>query len=139
MNSFNHYAYGAIGEWLYKHVAGLDLDPQHPGYKHLLLFPHPGGDLTRASAELKSLYGPIKSSWKLDQSQFSYEVTIPANTTATITLPNAELSKVLLNQLPLVGNKSAKAEQRGNETLVDIGSGNYLFTYGSDQFLQKKQ
>ena len=139
MNSFNHYAYGAIGEWLYKHVAGLDLDPQHPGYKHLLLFPHPGGDLTKASAELKSLYGPIKSSWKLDQSQFSYEVTIPANTTATITLPNAELSKVLLNQLPLAGNKAIKVEQRGNETLVEIGSGNYLFTYASDQFLAKKQ
>ena len=139
MNSFNHYAYGAIGEWLYKHVAGLDLDPQNPGYKHLLLYPHPGGELTRASAELKSMYGPIKSSWKIDQAQFTYEVTIPANTTATVTLPNAELAKVLLNQLPLAGNKATKSEQMGNETLVELGSGSYQFSYASDQFLPKKQ
>ncbi len=139
MNSFNHYAYGAIGEWLYKHVAGLDLDPQNPGYKHLLLYPHPGGDLTKASAELKSMYGTIKSSWKLDQSKFNYEVTVPANTTATVTLPNAELSKVLMNQLPLAGNKVVKAEQNGNDTLVELGSGSYQFTYASERFLPKKQ
>ncbi len=138
MNSFNHYAYGAIGEWLYKHVAGLDLDPQNPGYKHMFLSPHPGGELTKASAELKSMYGLIKSSWKLDQSQFTYEVTIPANTTASVILPHADLTKVMLNQLPLSGSKICKAQQNGDETLVQLGSGNYQFTYSSDQFVPKK-
>lgn len=139
MNSFNHYAYGAIGEWLYKHVAGLDLDPQHPGYKHFLLYPHPGGDLTKASAELKSMYGLIKSSWNLSKDQFTYEVTIPANTSATVTLPHADLTKVLMNQLPLSGNKNCKAEQKGDETIVELGSGNYQFAYASDQFVPKKK
>ncbi|MCK9638560.1 MAG: glycoside hydrolase family 78 protein [Prolixibacteraceae bacterium] len=138
MNSFNHYAYGAIGEWLYKHVAGIDLDPQHPGYKHILMAPHPGGDLTKASAELSSLYGTIKSAWKLDKAQFDYDVTIPANTTATITLPHADLAKVTLNQLPISGSKICKATQDNNCTTIELGSGTYHFTYDSDQFLPKK-
>ena len=139
MNSFNHYAYGAIGEWLYKHVAGLDIDPQHPGYKHILFNPHPGGSLTKASAELKSMYGPIQSAWNIKDSQFTYDVTIPANTTATITLPHADLTKVTINQLPLSGSKVCKAEQKGEETVVEIGSGSYKFAYSSDLFTQKKQ
>ena len=138
MNSFNHYAYGAIGEWLYKHVAGIDIDPLNPGYKHLLLAPHPGGELTKASAELKSMYGLIKSSWKLEQAQFTYEVTVPANTTATVTLPHADLAKVICNLLPLSGCKICKSEQNGDATIVQLGSGNYQFTYASDQFLPKK-
>ena len=139
MNSFNHYAYGAIGEWLYKHVAGIDIDPLHPGYKHLFLAPHPGGELTNASAELKSMYGLIKSAWKLDQEQFTYEVTVPVNTTATVTLPHSEIGKVTINQQPLTGNKSLQAEQKGDETLVQLGSGSYQFAYSSDQFLPKKK
>jgi alpha-L-rhamnosidase len=138
MNSFNHYAYGAIGEWLYRHVAGIDLDPRHPGYKHILLAPHPGGDLTNASAELRSLYGMIKSSWKLDKTQIIYDVTIPANTTATVTLPHAELAKVTLNQLPVSDSKICKAEQVEDATTVELGSGDYQFTYDSDLFQPKK-
>jgi len=138
MNSFNHYAYGAIGEWLYKHVAGIDIDPLNPGYKHLLLAPNPGGELTKASAEMKSMYGLIKSSWKLEQAQFTYEVTVPANTTATVTLPHADLAKVICNLLPLSGCKICKSEQNGDATIVQLGSGNYQFTYASDQFLPKK-
>ncbi len=138
MNSFNHYAYGAIGEWLYKHVAGIDLDPQNPGYKHFFLSPHPGDGLTNASAELKSIYGVIRSSWKLDQSHFSFDVTIPANTTASVTLPHAELAKAMLNQLPLAGSKLGKAEQNGPDTIVQLGSGNYQFSYDTDQFSVKK-
>ena len=138
MNSFNHYAYGAIGEWLYKHVAGLDLDPQNPGYKHILLAPHPGGRLTKASAELKSMYGVIKSSWLLDQASFTYDVTVPANTTATVTLPFADLTKVMLNQIPISASKVGKGQQEGENAIVQLGSGNYQFTYASDMFLLKK-
>lgn len=65
MNSFNHYTYGAIGEWLYNHVAGLSIDPQNPGYKHIIFDPHPGGGLTFATADFQSMYGLVKSSWKI--------------------------------------------------------------------------
>ncbi len=95
MNSFNHYAYGAIGEWLYNHVAGLSIDIDQPGYKHILFNPHPGGGLTNATAELNTLYGITKSAWKIEGDQFIYEVMVPANTTATVTLPHSKEVKEL--------------------------------------------
>jgi len=87
MNSFNHYAYGAIGEWLYTYIAGIKIDEKNPGYKHFYLEPHPGGGLTHAAAEHQTMYGKIKSAWKIDGENFMYEVEIPANTTATVILP----------------------------------------------------
>ena len=101
MNSFNHYAYGAIGEWLYQYVAGINIDTEHPGYKHILLTPHMGGGLTNANAEFKSLYGKIKSAWKLDGVDFIYEVTIPANTSATVILPKAKKEQLILSSKPM--------------------------------------
>lgn len=87
MNSFNHYAYGAIGEWLYTHVAGITIDEENPGYKHFVLAPHPGGGLTNANAEFNSMYGKITSSWRIEGASFTYEVEVPVNTTATVILP----------------------------------------------------
>lgn len=93
MNSFNHYAYGAIGEWLYTYVAGVRIDEQNPGYKHFVLAPHPGGELTNVSTEINSVYGKIKSSWKIDGNNFTYDVEIPANTSATVILPGSKEKK----------------------------------------------
>ena len=90
MNSFNHYAYGAIGEWLYTNVAGIRIDEKNPGYKHFYLEPHPGGGLTHAEAEHQTMYGKIKSAWKIEGENFTYDVEIPANTTATVILPGKE-------------------------------------------------
>jgi alpha-L-rhamnosidase len=95
MNSFNHYAYGAIGEWLYTHVAGIEIDIENPGYKHFKLAPHPGGGLTNAEAEFESMYGKIKSVWKIDGGNFIYDIEIPANTTATVVLPGSKEPKEL--------------------------------------------
>ncbi|MBK8139365.1 MAG: glycoside hydrolase family 78 protein [Chloroflexi bacterium] len=88
MNSFNHYAYGAIGDWLYKTVAGINTDPSAPGYKHAILRPQPGGGLNFARASLDTLYGTLVSDWKLDGGVFEYTLIVPANTTATAHLPH---------------------------------------------------
>ncbi len=90
MNSFNHYAYGAIGEWLYTYVSGMQIDEKQPGYKHFILAPHPGGGLTHAKAEFNSMYGMIKSSWKIDGENIIYDVEIPANTKATVVMPGKD-------------------------------------------------
>ncbi len=127
MNSFNHYAYGAIGEWLYQHVAGINIDPEHPGYKHILLSPHPGGGLTNASAEFESLYGKIKSSWKLDGNDFVYEVIIPANTSATIILPQAKLEEVTINSESLIEKYKDSIKEQSNGIVLNLGSGDYEF------------
>jgi len=97
MNSFNHYAYGAIGQWLYEHVAGMKSDIENPGFKHIHFHPHPGGGLTNANAEFKSMYGLVKSAWEIKDGQFVYHVIIPANTTATVTLPHASGKTVNCN------------------------------------------
>ena len=92
MNSFNHYAYGAIGQWLYETVAGIR--PAQPGYKRIVIHPRPGGGLTYAKASYQSLYGLIESGWRLDGETFTLEVTIPPNTTATVTAPDGQRHEV---------------------------------------------
>ncbi|HET6559486.1 MAG TPA: alpha-L-rhamnosidase C-terminal domain-containing protein, partial [Prolixibacteraceae bacterium] len=129
MNSFNHYAYGAIGEWLYRHVAGLDVDSENPGYKHILLAPHPGGGLKNAVAEFQSLYGKIKSAWKIEENKLVYEVTVPANTTATITLPSAQADQVMLNGQVLPATMKESMKQTDKSLSLKVGSGSYQFSY----------
>jgi alpha-L-rhamnosidase len=129
MNSFNHYAYGAIGEWLYTYVAGIQIDPENPGYKHFFLAPHPGGGLTNAKAVYKSMYGKIKSDWKIEGNQMVYDVTIPANTTATVTLPSASLDEVSLNDSPLKSDSEKNAQQKNDVVTLKLGSGEYRISY----------
>jgi len=129
MNSFNHYAYGAIGEWLYRYVAGMDIDPENPGYKHILLAPHPGGGLTNADAEFTSLYGKVKSAWKIDGNDFIYEITVPSNTTATVTLPSAKAVQLTLNAQPMSGSVKESMKQTAKGISVNVGSGSYTFKY----------
>jgi len=95
MNSFNHYAYGAIGEWLYTYVSGIKIDEEKPGYKHFVIAPHPGGGLNYATAEFDSMYGKIVSSWKMEGENVICDVEIPANTTATVILPGSDQKKEL--------------------------------------------
>jgi alpha-L-rhamnosidase len=90
MNSFNHYAYGAIGAWLYQVVAGIELDANTTGYGRFLLAPKPGGQLTSAKAHLDTLHGRIESDWKLEDGEFKWNFTVPANTSASVVTPNGE-------------------------------------------------
>ncbi len=129
MNSFNHYAYGAIGEWMYRYIAGMDIDPETPGYKHILLAPHPGGGLTNADAEFTSLYGKVKSAWKIDGNDFVYEVTVPANTTATVSLPSAKAEQLTMNSQPVPATIKESLNQTDKGISFNVGSGNYQFRY----------
>ena len=104
MNSFNHYAYGSIGDWLYRVVAGINLDPARPGYKHIVLHPQPGGGLTHATGKLKTLYGELSSRWALTEDRFEWWVVIPANTTATLHLPSKGARKITLNGKAVSGS-----------------------------------
>jgi alpha-L-rhamnosidase len=87
MNSFNHYAYGAIGDWMYKTIAGINAVADQPGYKYIVISPKPGGKITNAAAELETVYGTVKSAWTLEGGLMKLDVTIPANTKAKIVLP----------------------------------------------------
>ncbi len=92
MLSYNHYAFGAVADWLHRTVAGLAA--AEPGYRRLSLSPRPGGDLTSASVRHRTPYGLAALTWQLADGQFSVEATVPANTTAMVTLPGQERFEV---------------------------------------------
>src|SRR6185437_14558026 len=85
MNSYNHYAFGAVGDWMYRYLAGLD--PLEPGYRRTRLRPRPGAGLTAASARHESLYGAHECSWRIESGKLLVDVQVPANTSATLVLP----------------------------------------------------
>lgn len=128
MNSFNHYAYGAIGDWLYRVVAGIEVDPDQPGYKHVLIQPRPGGGLTHVRASLRSPYGYLAVAWQLTADDFRLQVTLPPNSRATVSIPASRLAEVTesgkrLRHAP--GLHAAKV--KGDRVVVEIGSGHFEF------------
>jgi alpha-L-rhamnosidase len=128
MNSFNHYAYGAIGEWLYRVVAGIEVDPAEPGYKHVLVQPQPGGGLTYARATLDTPYGRVVSAWELTEADFRLNITVPPNAHATVRLPAESLDAVTEGGQPLTtGNGILSARAADDVALIEVGSGEYAF------------
>jgi hypothetical protein len=130
MNSFNHYAYGAIGEWMYRVAAGLDVDPEEPGYKHVLARPQPGGGLTSAEARLLTLYGEAASGWMVAGDRMTVSVAVPPNARGTVRLPSASLAGVSEGGVPVKSAPGVReASATGDEVVVEIGSGRYVFAY----------
>jgi len=132
MNSFNHYAYGAIGDWMYRVVAGLDMDDVIPGYKHIVIKPIAGGGLTWASASLQTGYGKIVSGWKIENGKLVLDIEIPVNTTATIYIPAKEAGSVTESGKTLAEVKETSvAGTENGRVIVKAGSGTYHFEVNS--------
>ncbi len=132
MNSFNHYAFGAIGDWMYRTIGGINVDDAAPGYKHAIIAPVEGAGLTSARTELMTSYGTLSTEWRTINGRRELTVVVPANTTASVTLRNstadtARESGALLTRS--VGVRSVTAH--GSDLIVEIGSGRYAFTSGS--------
>jgi alpha-L-rhamnosidase len=129
MNSFNHYAYGAIGDWMYRVTAGIDTDESAPGYKRIIIKPHLGGDFKEVQAAFQSNYGKVSSSWKLVGKDFQLNVEIPANTTATISLPANSQEGITENSKPVTEANGWKVRKSLNGRVeINIGSGAYRFS-----------
>ncbi|WP_427118164.1 family 78 glycoside hydrolase catalytic domain [Pseudarthrobacter scleromae] len=103
MNSFNHYSYGAIGEWMYEDMAGIAKDPANPGFKHFFLQPQldPTGKITNVKGSHMSPYGEIASQWSVSGATLSYQMKVPANTRATLKIPTLAASTVREGTTPL--------------------------------------
>ena len=130
MNSFNHYAYGAIGEWLYRVVAGIEIDESSPGYKHIIIQPHPGGGLTDAKAKVESMYGPVESGWQIEDKTMTLNVEIPPNTRATVRIASADIEDILEGGIEVSKAKGIlKTSRQGDTAIINIGSGKYLFKF----------
>jgi alpha-L-rhamnosidase len=110
MNSFNHYAYGSIGNWMVQKLGGLNA--AEPGYKKSRIAPMPIQGITNASAELETPYGKLSCAWVCKNGQLNVEITVPANTTAEVVLPD-------------------------KESAFTLGSGSYHYEYATDLVLEK--
>jgi alpha-L-rhamnosidase len=129
MNSFNHYAYGAIGDWMYRVVAGIDTYQDEPGYKHIRVQPHIGGVLSFASASLQTYYGRLSSSWRTEGNYIQMVIEIPANTKATIYIPAKGIDAISEDGKPLSAIPGLTVGTAENGYVkVETGSGVYHFT-----------
>ncbi len=128
MNSLNHYSYGAIGDWMYRIMAGLDTYEDGPGYKHSLIKPHVGGGFSSVSASLDTYYGTLSSKWKTEPERILFDITVPANTTSTVFIPAINADDVTEGDMGLTkvpGIKVLSAEE--GYVVMEAGSGVWHF------------
>jgi alpha-L-rhamnosidase len=128
MNSYNHYAYGAIGDWMYQHIAGIQAMESGPGYKKFRIAPTPGGKLTHAEGRLKTYYGEIVSSWKFAEGKFLLQVQVPVNAQAELVMPFGDHESILEGNKPLYKAKGIQQmESPDSKVWLQLGSGTYNF------------
>lgn len=124
MNSLNHYAFGAIVEWLYRYVAGINACADAPGYKHSLIRPMVNDMLQSASASIETPYGKIGSSWALDEDSIRIDAVVPFNTTASVMLPDSEGTVIRVN-----GTELEPAYIKDGCAVYECACGSYTFEY----------
>jgi alpha-L-rhamnosidase len=114
---------------MYAVISGIDLDPDQPGYKHIIMHPQPGGGLTYATAELHSMYGVIRSAWTLENNNFDWRITVPANITATVYVPAKDISHITESGQPVENANGVTflSMERGC-AMFAIRSGSYVFS-----------
>lgn len=122
MNSFNHYSFGSVVEWMYRTLLGLNFDEEKPGYRHFYIRPMPGGSLTWVRGEYRSMYGPIGINWKLERGLMILTVRVPANAEATVYVPTTDASRVVESGKPVVPLRSEV-----EAAVFHLGSGTYEF------------
>jgi len=143
MNSFAHYSFGAVGEWMFKTIGGIDT--QDSGYQHIIIHPQPGGRLSWARTSYDSIQGPISTAWRIAQPQdrasartlvgtpfksdtFILDVEIPANTVATVYVPARDVESVIEGRGPAARARGVKPiGMQGNAAVFEVGSGTYHF------------
>jgi alpha-L-rhamnosidase len=127
-DSRNHIMFGDISAWFYKALAGINLDPAAPGFKHFIIKPNLVGGLTSARASYDSVRGRIASDWQIADHRFRLAVTIPANTTATIYVPAAGPDSITEAGRPLARAEGVKfLRVEDGRTVLEAGSGTYEF------------
>ncbi|WP_345955760.1 glycoside hydrolase family 78 protein [Mucilaginibacter sp. PAMB04168] len=130
MNSFNHYSYGAIGNWMYHTMAGLNTDESMVGYKKILIAPHPGGKISMVDAALETSYGYANSKWEVSSGIFKMDITVPPNTTAKVVLPGAARKGITESGKSINTVKAISGLQQDNtDVQFQVGSGTYHFQY----------
>ncbi len=121
MNSFNHYSLGSVGEWLFRHVGGIELDPEVPGFDRFILKPWIRHGIEFARVSYRCLHGEILSHWERQGTTLRWEVVIPPNTRARLFIPSEPGTEVDTDSLGVV-------EHNGEFAVCDALAGRYIFT-----------
>ncbi len=126
MNSFNHYAYGAVGEWMYRTMAGVSA--AEPGYRKVLIDPEPGEGIDHVDFSHETPYGTVRSAWDTKAGPMTLDVTVPANTTAEVHIPAANRWAVTEGGKPIGEVDGVRyVEEADGDVVLEVGSGDYAF------------
>lgn len=126
MNSFNHYAYGACGEWMFHSMLGIDLDSA--GFKKITMKPETGQGVTWAKGHYDSIHGRIVSDWKTGGNRFRWNVTVPANTSATLYIPAQQIESITESGHAINHAEGVKfIRMEAGKAVLSVESGSYTF------------
>jgi alpha-L-rhamnosidase len=126
--SLNHVMFGDVVAWFYENLAGIAVDPAHPGFAHFTVRPRPAGDLKWVRARTVSPHGPIVVEWHKDGAEFTLKLTVPPNSTATVWVPASDAAAVTESGTPAAKAEGVRfVEMREGCALFEVGSGVYEF------------
>jgi alpha-L-rhamnosidase len=128
MNSYNHYAYGAVADWIYRYAAGIDASPLDAGFHTIVLHPVFDARLGSIAFDYDSAYGPIHSDWTIAGKTATWHVTLPANTTGLLTADTANPAKYRIDGVPLGQSKQAKHVAQEGQNGFELPAGSYTFS-----------
>ena len=128
MNSFNHYSMGAVAEWIYRTIGGINPDPDSPGFRHFIIRPQPGGGITWAKTAHNCIRGTIKVNWEIRGNALDLEITVPPNASATVYIPCPEKASITESGKALDESDGIiNWQQDGRVPNARVGSGRYRF------------
>ena len=131
MNSFNHYSFGSVAEWMYRTILGINPDDQNPGFKRFVIKPEPGGSLMWAKGSYYSIHGEIKISWSIENNQFKLNISVPVNTTATVYVPSKNPSSIMID------DENYTAFDEINLIRLEKDSGVFMLGSGTYEFISE--
>jgi alpha-L-rhamnosidase len=130
MNSFNHWAFGSVGEWVWRNVVGINPDPERPGYRHVIIRPRPCDSFTWARGTYRSIRGPITVDWRIENGRIRLKTVVPPNATATVHVPTSSPSEVRESGQAVSEVLGVEGVSNGEDgyAAYEIDSGHYVFT-----------
>jgi alpha-L-rhamnosidase len=140
MNSFNHYAYGAVGEWLYRYSAGIDTTPADPGFHTIVLHPNFDGRLGSVDFSYESAYGTIHSAWTVRTNNVVWNMTIPPNARGRMSLSSEDVQAYRLNGEPLSQNRQVSViTSNDGHSEYELPAGSYTFTFLTSRIIKSRR
>jgi alpha-L-rhamnosidase len=132
MNSYNHYAYGAVADWVYRYAAGIDTSAADPGFHTIFLHPHFDSRLGSLELAYQSNYGSIRSAWTSSSTQSVWKLTVPPNTKGLLPIPSEEAGRWRLDGQTIAQSSNVKSSgKQGAEEVFEVPAGSYTFTIKS--------